>query len=226
MKRNKILALIGAGVLTMSVVGVAFADTASHQDGDTLGMHVGTADECDDVELAEGEVLLHFVLTGTSDSDGNLAVDLSDPDINPTKDHADKDSGSVLHWNVIVTGVDADTVFEGATTDADGDNLNLSHVCGLGTTTTTTSFSSSEESTTDSSTTSFSSSEESTTDSQSSTTSFSDSVSDSTTQPPTDTIGNTGSGQQSGGLWMLLAVLGVLAGSVIVLAPSKASTKE
>ena len=46
-----------------------------------------------------------------------------------------------------------------------------------------------------------------------------------TTQPPTDTIGNTGSGQQSSGLWMLLAALGVLAGSVIVLAPSKAKSK-
>jgi hypothetical protein len=76
------------------------------------------------------------------------------------------------------------------------------------------------------STTSFESSEESTTDSVSSTTSFSDSVSDTTSQPPTDTIGATGTGQQSGGLWMLLAVLGVLAGSVIVLAPSKAKSND
>jgi hypothetical protein len=215
MKRNKILALIGAGVLTMGVVGVAFADTVSHQDGDTLGDHIGTADDCDKADLAEGEVLLHFVLTQTEDSDGNLAVDLSNPDLNPTADHVTKAAGGTLQWDIIVTGVTADTVFEGATTDADGDNLNLSHVCGLGTSTS-------------SSTTSFESSEESTTDSQSSssTTSFSDSVSDTTSQPPTDTIGNTGSGQQSSGLWMLLAALGVLAGSVIVLAPSKAKSKD
>jgi hypothetical protein len=45
------------------------------------------------------------------------------------------------------------------------------------------------------------------------------------TQPPTDTLG-AGNGQQSSGLWMLLAALGVLAGSVIVLAPSKAKSKE
>jgi hypothetical protein len=86
-------------------------------------------------------------------------------------------------------------------------------------------------------TTSFTSSQQSTTDSQSSsttstettesTTTFSDSVSESTTtQPPSDTLGDTGSGQQSGSMWLLLAALGVLAGSVIVLAPSKAKSKE
>ena len=97
---------------------------------------------------------------------------------------------------------------------------------------TTTSFESSEESTTEETssvetTTSFESSEESTTDSQS-TTSFessNESTTDSVTQPSTDTVVK-GAGQQSGGLWMLLAALGVLAGSVIVLAPSKAKAKE
>ena len=68
----------------------------------------------------------------------------------------------------------------------------------------------------------FSSSEESTTDSES----FSESVSDTTTLPPTDTIGGTGSGQQSGGTWLLLAALGVLLGSVLVVAPSRAKTRQ
>jgi hypothetical protein len=81
-----------------------------------------------------------------------------------------------------------------------------------------------------SSSSSFSSSEESTTDSEttseSETTSFSDSVSSTTTLKDTDTIGGTGSGQQSGGTWLLLAALGVLLGSVLVVAPSRAKTRQ
>lgn len=88
------------------------------------------------------------------------------------------------------------------------------------TTSTTDTFTSSQASTTDSSTSSTSTETTETTDT------FTDSVSDSTTQPPTDTIGAGSTGQQSGGLWMLLAALGVLAGSVIVLAPSKAKNRD
>lgn len=134
--------------------------------------------------------------------------------------------------------------------DTNGNNVfdegdkNISHIIFCGEQETTTSFTSSEESTTSvqttteettteettteettssvETTTSFESSVESTTDSQSSSTSFTDSVSDTTSQPPTDTLGATGTGQQSGSLWFLLAMLGALAGSVIVLAPSKA----
>lgn len=98
----------------------------------------------------------------------------------------------------------------------DGDK-NISHIIFCG-----------ETETTSSSTTSFSSSEESSTDSitSSSTTSFSSSEESSTTQPPTDTIGDSGTGQQSSTMWLLLAVLGVVAGSVIVLAPSKAKSRD
>ena len=232
MKRNKILALIGAGVLSMGVVGVALAtELNTGQEGITLGEKAGTEQQCAGVELNEGEVLLHFVLTGTSDTDGTLDVDLSNPDTSAHADHVSKDAGGTLHWEVIVTGVDAETVLDGAETNATGNNLNLSHVCGLGTTTTTTTedtSSTTTEETTTTTTTEFTSSEQSTTDTVTTTTNFTDSVSETTdvTQPPTDTIGSTGSGQQSSGLWMLLAALGVLAGSVIILAPSKAKSKD
>jgi hypothetical protein len=218
MKRNKILALIGAAVLTLGVAGVALAEELNDgQVGNTLGSF---DNDCSDfpLEVGAGEIGVHFVLT---DPDGGatsaiLQATFSNP-AGSIVDLANTPKNSTtLHFYAVITG-DADTVIESASTDVDGGNLNVSHVCAgeettTTTTTTTTSFSSSEESTTDteSTTTSFSSSEESTTN----------------TQPQTDTIGNTGSGQQSGGLWMLLAALGVLAGSVIVLAPSKAKSKD
>jgi hypothetical protein len=236
MKRNKIMALVGAGVLTMGVVGSAFAtDLLAGQVGIKLSDKAGTEQECADfpLEIGAGEIGLHFVLTGASADSGLLSASFSTDSF--VNEPSDKSAGPVVMWDVVITG-DGDTTLDSASTDITGDQLVLSHSCaGEESSSSTTSFESSEESSTDSqssssssSTTSFESSEESTTDSQSSssTTSFSDSVSDTTSQPPTDTIGNTGSGQQSSGLWMLLAALGVLGGSIIVLAPSKAKTKE
>jgi hypothetical protein len=232
MKRNRIMALVGAGVLTMGVVGSAFAtDLLAGQVGIKLSDKTGTTADCDafPLEIGPGEVGVHFVLTGATADSGLLTASFSTDSF--TDLASDKTAGPVVMWDAVITG-DGDTTLDSASTDISGDQLVLSHTCfGEVSSSSTTSFESSEESSTtsvESSTTSFESSEESTTDvqSSSSTTSFSDSVSDTTSQPPTDTIGNTGSGQQSSGLWMLLAALGVLGGSVIVLAPSKAKNKE
>jgi hypothetical protein len=248
MKRNKIMAILGAAALTLGVVGVAFAeDLNSGQVGDTLSSFDQSCDGFP-LEVGAGQIGVHFVLT-TPDGDAtsaNLWASFSNPSssVGPVANTAHP--STTLHFYVVITG-DGDTTIDSASTDVDGGNLNVSHVCAGEETSSssTTSFESSVESTTESqststeetsstseetSSTSFESSVESTTDSQSSstasTTSFSDSVSDTVSQPPTDTIGNSGSGQQSSGLWMLLAALGVLGGSIIVLAPSKAKTKE
>ena len=101
----------------------------------------------------------------------------------------------------------------------DEDDKQISHIIFCGeeetTTTTTDTFTTDTASTTDETTTT---TDTFTTDEQSTT--------DSTTQPPSDTLGETGSGQQSGSMWLLLAALGILAGSVIVLAPSKAKNPD
>ena len=107
---------------------------------------------------------------------------------------------------------DLDTLTASAAITTTGDTvkglkLKISHGCPGETSSTTTSFSSSVESTTVSS---------------SSTTSFNSSVESTTTQPPTDTIDNTSSGQRSSILWLLIAGLGAVLGSVVVLAPSRA----
>ena len=213
MKRNKILALIGAGVLTLGVAGVALAtDLNPGQVGIKLSDKEGTTEECADfpLEIGAGEVGVHFVLTGADADSGLLDATFSTDSFSGLA--SSKSAGGTVHWYAVITG-DGDTTLDSAfTTNVDGDLLNLSHAC-FGETITTTTFESSVESSTTSvetsSTTSFQSSEESTT----------------VTQPPTDTIGQA-SGQQSSGLWMLLAALGVLAGSVIVLAPSKAKSKN
>jgi len=52
------------------------------------------------------------------------------------------------------------------------------------------------------------------------------STSSSPTEPNTATIGETGSSNGSSAAWLLLAALGALFGSVVVLAPSRAKNKE
>jgi hypothetical protein len=217
MKRNKILALIGAGVLSMGVVGVALAEELQeNQAGQTIGAILEGQQVCDDfdelgIEIGDGEIGLHFILTQPSGDSATIDVETSTGSASDVP-NTPKGAGALLFY-VVVTG-DMDSVLVSAETSIDGGNLVLSHACAgeETTTTTTTEFTSSEQSTTDTetTTTNFTSSEQSTTN----------------TQPQTDTIGATGSGQQSSGLWMLLAALGVLAGSVIVLAPSKAKSKD
>jgi hypothetical protein len=222
MKRNKILALIGAGVLSMGVVGVALAtELQENQAGQTIGDILEGQEVCDDfdeldIEIGDGEIGLHFILTQPESDSGTIDVVTSTGSANDVP-NTPKGAGA-LHFYVVVTG-DMDSILVSAETDVTGDNLVLSHACAGDETTTTT---------TTTTTTSFSSSEESTTDTETTTTAFSSSEQSTSkvTQPPTDTIGANGSGQQSSGLWMLLAALGVLAGSVIVLAPSKAKSKD
>jgi hypothetical protein len=253
MKRSKLLALVGAGVLAMGVVGVALAEELNEgQEGQALS----TFDQdCSDfaVQPGAGEIGVHFVLTDPAGGATSATLDAVFSTDTVTDLANTPKPSTTLHFYAIITG-DADTTIISASTDVDGGQLNVSHVCLTEEETTTTSFSSSEESTTESTsseetttsfssseesttestsseetTTSFSSSEQSTTDSQSSSTSFSDSISSTTTQPtqpPSDTLGETGSGQQSGSMWLLLAALGALGGSLIVLAPSKAKDRD
>jgi hypothetical protein len=214
-KRNRVLAIVGAAVLTMGVVGVALAEELL--DGQ-VGQALSTFNQenCDQfpLEIGAGEIGVHFVLSNPDADSGTLDATFS-TDSFAGLASADTNSNALM-WYAVITG-DLDTTILSAHTDVNGKSLVISHVCpGEETSSSsTTSFESSEESSTTSessseSTTSFESSEESTT----------------TTQPPTDTIGNSGNGQQSGGMWLLLAALGVLAGSVIVLAPSKAKSRD
>lgn len=219
---KKMLKQLGAGTAALALV-FALAGTALAADA-TVDGHLAFSSDANNPDFWETNGITECMKLDAGE--GDLGDDNATYVLGASYALVVVKAGSGTYANTIFEDVAAgETVFA----DTNGNNVsdpggqdgdkNISHIifCDETETTSTTSFESSEESTTDS---------QSSSSSSSSTTSFSDSVSDSTTQPPTDTIGNTGSGQQSSGLWMLLAVLGVLAGSVIVLAPSKAKSQD
>ena len=89
----------------------------------------GTEEECAEVDLAAGQVLWHFVLVQTNAASATLTAEFEDEGTVTTPSY--KKSGKVLHFNII-TG--QDTLW-GASTDAVGELLNLSHICSNGTST-------------------------------------------------------------------------------------------
>ena len=209
-KRSKLWAILSAGVLTLGIAGVALAtDLLEGQVGNTMGSYTQNCDNFG--PIGEGEIGVHFILSSPNASSGLLDATFSTDSFSGLQDF-DTPAES-LHWYAVITG-DADTTILSAHTDVDGNNLVVSHTCvGEGSSSSTTSFSSSEESSTTSvstteSTTSFSSSEESSTT--------------TVTTPPSDTIFDGGSGNQATGMWLLVAALGVLLGSLVVVAPARA----
>jgi hypothetical protein len=155
MKRNRLLAIVGAGVLAMGVVGVALAEELnSGQVGKTLGEIVENQQDCTDFDELEivvgpGEIGVHFVLT-TPDGGATSALldaSFSTDSVNDLP-NTPKNS-TTLHFYAVITG-DMDTVINSASTNIDGGNLNVSHVCfGDEETTTTTTNSGGDQPNTD-----------------------------------------------------------------------------
>ena len=84
----------------------------------------GSARECDKLELGPGEVAWHFVLTDPDKDSGHLTATF---DKAGDQTVANSDSpAAVLHFYVF-TG--HDTLLDAKTTDVDGNNLVLSHIC-------------------------------------------------------------------------------------------------
>jgi hypothetical protein len=100
----------------------------------------------DEVECAgtpAGSVVWHFVLTKTAASSANLEAVFASGTVTQSSDFK---TGQTLHWFFTT---DAPETLLGASTNATGKNLNLSHICNGGETTTTTT----ETTTTDTGTT-------------------------------------------------------------------------
>ncbi len=82
------------------------------------------ADDCKDVDLSAGQVLWHFVQTGTEVASGELTATFTTAGEVTVDSY--KHSGKVLHWQII-TGHDT---LVSASSDIENDgNLNLSHIC-------------------------------------------------------------------------------------------------
>ena len=125
--RSKFAAIVGAGLLTFGIAGVAFASTDLN--AGQVGKALSTFDEdCSDFPTApgEGEVGLHFVLTSAAEASGNVSGEVDGTAFGPTA--SSKKTGGTIHWYVIVDG-DSSSTIDSATTDANGTNLNVSHVC-------------------------------------------------------------------------------------------------
>jgi hypothetical protein len=202
--RSKLTALVGAGALVLGIAGTAFASTGTV---DWTGQ--GTKDgqlNTEDCTVNNGAPYLFWVLSpSTNISAAELWINGNDVGA------MDGSDGST--FKLQTDFFDLSTLQASAAITYSGDlsgglNLKISHGCS-GETSSTTSFTSSESSES-TSTTSFTSSESS----------------ESTTLPNTATIGNTGSSGMSNGLWMLLAGIGVVGGSVLVLMPARAKGKR
>jgi hypothetical protein len=213
-KRSKFLALVGATVLTVGVVGVALAvdlKTAHvgttvtwDENGDpqaTNGFDVNTDESCAGMDLAPGEVFFHFVQSPTDADHGNLTVDFgSDGSWGPTGEA--QNGGAHLAWDVSVTDDgDGSVTVVGASTDVDGGELKISHIC-AGTEVQSTP-----------------------TPEESFNQSFAGET-DAPSEPSTDAFGGSGTSGPAGGAWLLVVALGVLLASIVVLTPARAKGRR
>jgi hypothetical protein len=116
--------LLGAALIAPSA---AFAtDLKDAQQGtswDDQGFQ-GSAEECRKLDLGPGDVVWHFVLTSPDADSGHLTATF-DKAGDVTVENADSPA-AVLHFYVW-TG--HDTLLDAETTDVDGNNLVLSHIC-------------------------------------------------------------------------------------------------
>lgn len=125
-----LLMLGSAGASVLAVVGTSLNQTPPIT-SDAINFQ-GDEEEC--AGTPAGSVVWHFVLTKTAASSATLTATFAGAGMD-TYPSAFK-TGQTLHW--FVTTSSPDTLLS-ATTDAVGNNLNLSHICdGGGETTTST----------------------------------------------------------------------------------------
>lgn len=138
-RRDGSLVLLGAMALLMMVATTAVGSSGTPLKDVHAGAHStmwvnGSASDRDGIQLEDGEVLGHFVLTsGTALAIRTLMVSFASAgqatyvaDLTTTGP-----SGFMVLHGCLITPTD-DTL-SGASTDADGRNLVLSHVCRGGT---------------------------------------------------------------------------------------------
>ena len=216
-KRSKLLALLGATVLSVSVVGIALAndlsvDKPNMVDPTTISELVsdqGVVEDCTDftgdLAVGEGEVGIHFILTQPESTSGTISGSVDGTPFGPVDGifHGNSDNGA-MHFYVIVPG-DGDSVINEATTDVDGNILTVSHVC-FGAEATTPP-----------------------TEAPSATPTFgleTAGITDAPSEPSTDTFGTNGTSGPADGAWLLVVALGVLLASIVVLTPARAKGRR
>jgi len=190
------VALLGAALLIPGTAAAAGPKNALHQtppiSWDSANFQGGS--DCDGLKLASGEVLWHFVHTGTGASDLPSTLTATFDIAGPQTAAGFQNGNSIVQYNVI-TG--ADTLLSASDSISNDGLLNLSHICSnIAQTTSTSSSSSSSSSQQTTTSTSETGSVSDTTSSQQTTTTTSESgsVSDTTSsQQTTTSTSETGS---------------------------------
>jgi len=202
--RSKLLAMLGAAVLSVGIVGVAFAeDLNAGQVGSTLGSFTNDCEGWPEGNpVGAGQIGVHFVLT-TPDGDAtsaNLTAAFSNPStsVGPVANTAHP--STTLHFYVVITG-DGNTTIDSASTDVDGGNLNVSHVCAGESVPTATPGAPTPTPTFDLETAGI-------------------------TECPCDTDLGANTSSPADGAWLLVVALGVLLASIVVLTPARAKSRR
>jgi hypothetical protein len=220
MKRSRILALLGAAVLTVGTVGLAFANTLSSDKPNMAGSSFndliseeGVNEDCSDFgdSVGEGQVGIHFILTPPVSGAGSISGTVDSVAFGPVNGGYNGGSeNGAMHFYVVVNGTGASVLDDAVTTNTGG-NLTVSHLCfGETEESDAPSFEASDEGETD--TPSFEASEEGDTDEPS--------------EPQTDAFGANGTASPADGAWLLVVALGVLLASVVVLTPARAKSRR
>jgi hypothetical protein len=134
--KRRIAALLAALALTAVAVSPALATTLNpdHQNttaAEFLAAHPETADDCEGTPPPEGMVLWHFILNGAPSGETvTLTANFLDGDGNPVAPITDvgeeADASGTYHFEITTPD---DYTLVNASTDVDGNQLNLSHVC-------------------------------------------------------------------------------------------------
>jgi hypothetical protein len=212
--RTKLGAMIGAGALAFAMFGTALAAEGNQTNQQwNAADSVCTGGPDGDFTVDAGQVAWVFVHTGVT-GPGHLTANFDSAGAQGADSYQTNGVGVLKYW--IIT--DAPDELLNFSDNLDGGVLNLSHTC----------YNSEETSESTSFTDTVSDTTDTESSSSSSTASFSQTVSDTTDEslPNTATIGSTDSSGLSGGFWMLVAGIGALGGSVLVLLPARAKNRK
>ena len=211
-KRNRLLALLGASVLTLSVAGVALAeDLNSGQVGQALSTFFNQG-ECaewpqDAPAIGAGQIGVHFLLTSPAAGSGTLTASFSNPasSVGPVANYTSP--AEPLHWYIVITG-DGTTVINSASTNVDGGNLNVSHACPGAPAPTPTPGGPTPTPGGPTPTPTFGL------------------ETGGITECPCDTLPGVNTSGPADGAWLLVVALGVLLASIVVLTPARARSRR
>lgn len=202
MKRSKLAALLGAGLLTFGVAGIALADGTVTWDG-SQGLTDGLPNVQCDADNAPGTVTFILTLGGGSNTVTSATLNLGGSGSGSV---TNTPTGNEVHLQIAFSG-DFSTLTASADyvgTLGDGaHNLTISHYCP-----------GEQESTPPSEQPSEQPSQGGGGDTN------------QPTQPSTDALGTSGQSGPSDSAWLLVVALGVLLASVVVLTPARSKTRR